>query len=146
MKIKNYIILLSIPFLLNAEEKKEMRLTDSQKLESSFASVEKKEIILIKGKDLSELLTSFKKALVLLPEEEQKELLMSMKRIIRKNIIEEEKTLIGRTLTKTDIEEIKFNSLNGKTVLDIIGEGNEIKAKAEKEKLEEERRLKASKK
>jgi len=118
-------------------------LSDNEKLENSFASVKEEKVILIKGKNIEELVQSFQEALSQLDEEQKKDLVEAVKEIVKRDINLEKKTLINRKLTKEDIRDIKFNALNGKTVLDIIGEGNEIKEKREKE--QEKRKLKRKK-
>jgi hypothetical protein len=140
---KTLSLILLISFTFSSLYAKKIYKSDEEKILSSFAGVKEKEVIIIKGKDMKGLTDSFKEALQKLDEQESKQLLKAVSIIIQRDISEEKKTLINRKLTKSDLSEIKFNAINGKTVLNLIGEANVIE---EKKRKEEEARIKRNRK
>jgi hypothetical protein len=140
---KTLSLILLMSFTFSNVYAKKIYKSDEEKILSSFAAVKEKEVLIIKGKNLKDLIVSFEEILKKLDEKEAKELFKAISIIIQRDILEEKKSLINRKLTKSDINEIKFNAINGKTVLNLIGEANVIK---ENERKEEEARIKRNRK
>lgn len=89
--------------------------------------IEYKKVILIEGKNINEVMASAQDAITELSEEDKKNFINAISILVKKNIEDEKKTLISRKLTTQDINEIKVDTLSGKTVVNIIEEAKIVR-------------------